>query len=342
MPTFNDRLRQIILLALIILIGFLLMKELYIFLPGVLGAVTTYILTRGIYFRLTLKHNWKKGPTAILFIVVALALIAIPIGFVWMMISPRINAIIHNPEPIVAVLKDLSHRMEAATGASFATPENIQTFTKRVSEFLPRLLNSTASMLTNMAMMFFLLYFLLYSGRDMESYLSRVIPLKPGNIQKLARETKLMIRANALGIPLISVIQGLFAALGYWIFGVKDWALWGMITGIFAFFPVVGTMIIWVPLCISVYAAGHIWPSLALTLYSLLVTGNVDYLARITLMKKLGDVHPVVTVIGVIVGLGLFGFMGLIFGPLLVSYFLILVKIYANEFSTPAGEDSAK
>jgi predicted PurR-regulated permease PerM len=86
-----------------------------------------------------------------------------------------------------------------------------------------------------------------------------------------------------------------------------------------------------------VYAQGQIWNSFALTIYSLFITGNVDYVARMSLMKKLGDVHPVVTVIGVIVGLGLFGFMGLIFGPLLVSYFIILVKIYANEFS--ADED---
>ena len=50
-------------------------------------------------------------------------------------------------------------------------------------------------------------------------------------------------------------------------------------------------------------------------------------------MKKIGDVHPLITVLGVIVGLNLFGFIGLIFGPLLISYFLILVKIYVNEFS---------
>jgi len=114
--------------------------------------------------------------------------------------------------------------------------------------------------------------------------------------------------------------------------------MWGVITGIFAFFPVVGTMIIWVPLVISLYATGALWPSVGLGLYSLLVTGNVDYLARMSLMKRMGDVHPVVTVLGVIVGLGLFGFMGLVFGPLLFSYFIILVKIYFNEFGDEEEE----
>ena len=64
----------------------------------------------------------------------------------------------------------------------------------------------------------------------------------------------------------------------------------------------------------------------------MLVTGNIDYVVRITLLNKMGHIHPVVTVIGVIAGLGMFGFLGLIFGPLLVSYVILLIRIYTNEF----------
>ena len=56
-------------------------------------------------------------------------------------------------------------------------------------------------------------------------------------------------------------------------------------------------------------------------------------------MKKMGDVHPVITVLGVIVGLGLFGFIGLVFGPLLVSYIIVLFKIYMNEFVEPVEKE---
>jgi len=73
-------------------------------------------------------------------------------------------------------------------------------------------------------------------------------------------------------------------------------------------------------------------------LYSLIVTGNIDYVARITIMKKMGNVHPVITVLGVLIGLGLFGFIGLIFGPLLVSYIVVLFRIYMNEFTTVPDE----
>jgi len=91
-------------------------------------------------------------------------------------------------------------------------------------------------------------------------------------------------------------------------------------------------MLIWLPLVIYQYMQGQSWQATGLLIYSLLVTGNVDYLARISLMKKIGDVHPLVTILGVIVGLGLFGFMGFIFGPLLLSYLILMVRIYSTEF----------
>jgi predicted PurR-regulated permease PerM len=111
--------------------------------------------------------------------------------------------------------------------------------------------------------------------------------------------------------------------------------MWGFLTGVFAFFPIVGTMMIWVPLVIFLFSQGLNMPGTGLLIYSLIITGNVDYLARITLMKKIGDVHPLITIFGVIVGLQLFGFMGFIFGPLVFSYAIILVKIYAHEFVDP-------
>ena len=110
--------------------------------------------------------------------------------------------------------------------------------------------------------------------------------------------------------------------------------MWGFLTGVCAFFPLIGTMIIWVPLVIYLYSVDQNLTATGLTIYSIIVTGNVDYITRLGLLKKIGNVHPMITVLGVIVGLKIFGFMGLIFGPLLISYFIILMKIYMNEFTS--------
>ena len=79
----------------------------------------------------------------------------------------------------------------------------------------------------------------------------------------------------------------------------------------------------------------------ALAIYSALVTGNVDTVTRLGVLKKSGNVHPLITVFGVLVGLKLFGFMGLIFGPLLITYLILLIKIYLNEFGVISKHQEA-
>ena len=330
---FNKRILQVLVLLLIILIAVLLIGQLYIFIPGLLGGITLYILGRSYYFKLIFKNKWKKGWTAIMFILFYLVIISLPIYLSVNLVTPKINQILKNQDRIVQKLQNMAENISAKTGIKVLSPDNIKTVTQKISGLVPMLLSGTATTLANLLMMFFLLYFLLVGGRDMEKNLHKIIPLKPHNVDILAGETKMMIKANALGIPIICIVQGVFASLGYWIFGMDDWGLWGFITGVFAFFPLVGTMIVWVPIMLYLFSQGFTWPAIGLGIYSLLVTGNVDYVARISFMKKIGNVHPLITVLGVIVGLDLFGFIGLIFGPLLISYFLILVKIYINEFS---------
>jgi predicted PurR-regulated permease PerM len=219
------------------------------------------------------------------------------------------------------------------------TDENIRTFQNQAGNIIPRLINSSASILSNFAIMFLLLYFLLKNGREVEKMLDRSIPLKEENVELLSNETKNMIRANAIGIPVLAIIQGIAATIGYAIFGVKDFALWGFMTGICSMIPIVGTAIIWVPLTAYFFATGANSHGTGLLIYAVVLITNIDYVVRLTILKKLIDVHPLITIFGVIVGIGLFGFWGVIFGPLLISYFIILVKIYINEFGKAINQE---
>jgi predicted PurR-regulated permease PerM len=331
---FNNRIRQVLLLVFVLALVLLLVLELYQFFPGFLGAITLYIVARDRYLRLVNEKQWKPGLTALMFMGIFLVCIGIPIYFAIDILSSRITTAINNQQQVVTGLKAISDQVHRWTGQELFTDLNIQNIQKKASALIPSFLNSTLMILTNIAMLLFLSYFMFTCSASMEKTIQDFIPLRSKNIHLLADETKNMIKANAIGIPLISIIQGLFALLGYWIFGVKDYVLWGFMTGLFAFFPVVGTMLIWVPLVVYVYSTGNSFNGTGLLIYSLVVTGNVDYLARITLLKQIGNVHPVTTVLGVIVGLQLFGFWGFIFGPLLISYSLLLLKIYSNEFGS--------
>lgn len=343
MNSFNNRLRQILILGVIILIAILIIRYFYIFLPGVLGSVTLYILSKKSYFFLVEKKKWHSQWTALLYILGYLIIICLPVYLAVVILVPKVVAVFNNPVQFMVVVKTFSAKIQASTGIELINYENLQTVTKNLASKVPQLLTGTANFVTNLLLMFFVLYYMLIHGRKMEEYLEEMMPLKNKNREILGAETDIMIRANAIGIPLLAVIQGFVGALGYLIFGLEDVAVWGFLTGIASLVPIVGTGIIWVPLTVYLLATGATWQGVGLAIYCLAILTNIDYVARITLLRKIGNVHPLITIFGIIVGVGMFGFLGLVFGPLLISYFIVLVKIYRNEFNsipiTPLHEE---
>jgi membrane protease YdiL (CAAX protease family) len=107
---FNNQLRQVLLLGLIILLGGMLVTNLYIFLPGFLGGATLYILLRKWYEKLTIQKKWPKGLTALLFIVSSIVVISIPIYFSVLLVSPKIYSLINNQQEIVKNLEIFSKK----------------------------------------------------------------------------------------------------------------------------------------------------------------------------------------------------------------------------------------
>ncbi len=256
MAQFNNRIRQVIILIMILFLGSLIIKELYIFVPGFLGAITLYILGRGRYYQLVYSKKWSPRWTALGYILMALLLLGIPIYFTARVMVPKINAVFGNTDEIMAIMHRFSERVSKATGIELFAKENIGKIQETVGNFIPTFLNSTLNIVANLLMMFFVLYFMLVNGKVMEKAVSEFIPLHQDSVETLAKETKNMVKANAIGIPLISIIQGIFATIGYWVFGLAEFGLWGFLTGVFAFFPMVGTMLIWLPLVIYLYSQG--------------------------------------------------------------------------------------
>lgn len=329
---FESRLKQYSILLLLAVLAFFILKSLKVFIPGILGAITLYILSRENYFQMLYTRKWKPKTAALIYVLYFLLLLGVPFFFAYSLISPKIEVLLANPEAAIAQVKKVVSTVEAKLGWKIMTQGKLETQLTSIMAKVPSFLNETANVVSNLAIMLFLLYHMLGNAKVMEKKLFKMIPLRPENIQLLAKEGKTIIKSNAIGIPLTSLLQGITAAIGYAIFKVPEWYIWGFLTAIFAFMPIVGTMLVWVPLVIYMYTIGSTFSATALLLYGILVISNVDYLARLTIMKKLGDVHPVVTVLGIIAGFELFGFIGLVFGPVLLNYLMVVYKIYINEF----------
>jgi predicted PurR-regulated permease PerM len=192
--------------------------------------------------------------------------------------------------------------------------------------------------LTSIVIMYFILYFMLVDGRKMESGFYDWVPLKDENTLLLRKELNNMVYANAIGIPLIAILQGIVGLVGYLVLGVNEPWFWFVITCITSMLPILGAAIAYIPVSLLFFADNHPAKGVIMLVYGLGIIGTVDNLFRFIVLKRLGDVHPLITGFGVIIGVGLFGFIGLIFGPILISLFLVFIRIYANEFNVERRE----
>ena len=330
----QNRIRQVFFLILIALLGLLLFLELYTFLPALLGAVTLYIVMRKWMFHLTTRKKWRKSLTAALLMFISLIVILLPIGVLINMLSAKITFAIQHSNELVSAIKTIAADLEHKFDIEIVSDENINKLGNIISGGIPKLLSATFNTLGTIFFMFFILYFMLVNGRDMETSIYEHIPLKDENAEMLGKEVKNMVLSNAVGIPVIAVLQGVVALIGYLIIGVKEPWFWFVVTCITAMLPVVGAALAYVPLALIFFANGDTGKGIFMLIYGFGVIGTVDNVFRFTLAKKIGNIHPLVTVFGVIIGLSVFGFIGLIFGPLLISLFLLLLKIYSSEFIT--------
>ena len=328
----QDKIRQIFFLIVLVLLGALLCYELAGFLPALLGAITLYVICRRWMYILVFKRKWKPGRAAAVLMILTFLIIMCPIYILVSMLTSKIAFAIQHSNELVESIKTLINNLESRYNIMIMSPDNINKLGGFIAQAIPDILNATLGTLVTIFFMYFILYFMLVNGKKMEKSLYEYVPLKDENVNRLGREMKNMVFANAIGIPVIAFLQGIVAIIGYYILGVKEPWFWFVVTCISAMLPVIGAAFAFVPVAIIFFANGEAWRGVVMLIYGFGVIGTVDNIFRFTIAKKIGNVHPLITIFGVLLGLKLFGFVGLIFGPLVISLFILLVEIYSSEF----------
>lgn len=330
---FSERFRQIIFFLILFALGVLIFIQVQFLVPGVLGAVTLYVLNRKFLFNLIYQKKWNRYLATFVMMMIDAIILLIPFGLATIFVIPKLQNFTDNANDLFQGVKEIIERISAATGIELLSKENLSNIPNIVSSFLPDFLSTAANGFINLTTMFFVLFFMLSNANKIETSLLKFIPLKPENKRLVTTETKNIVTSYAIGIPVLALAQGFCAYVGYAIFGISDPMLWGFVTCVCSVIPFIGSTMIWLPLVVYLYAGGNTTGAMGLAAYCAIVVLNVDNVLRLILLKAFADIHPLITLFGVITGLKLFGFIGLIFGPLLVSYLLLMMRIYVNEFS---------
>ncbi|HET7791171.1 MAG TPA: AI-2E family transporter [Gemmatimonadales bacterium] len=194
------------------------------------------------------------------------------------------------------------------------------------------LIGSAAHLVLNLLIMMFGFYFLLHSPGDVWRGVGPYVPFSPANTERLRERFKAVTTATIIGTGLTAVIQGTLVGAAFEVLGLPSGLFWGVITAVLAILPVVGSGLVWGPGAIALAAGGR-WPAaIGLAVWGVLVVGNVDYVIRPMIGRHYAGVHPLVTLLGALAAVPYFGILGLLVGPLALSYFFEIIKMYGEEY----------
>lgn len=182
----------------------------------------------------------------------------------------------------------------------------------------------------------FIMFFVMYYGfRDGEGFIKRIrdlLPLEPALKESLFYEVRTITQAVLYGQVMTALIQGTLGGIGLLIFGISNWLFWGAIMIIMAFLPLLGTPLIWVPAAVSQILDGETARGVGLLIYGSTIVMNIDNVLRPRLMSGRTKVHPVLILLGVLGGLKIFGFIGMLVGPLILAVLVAFTKFYEQAY----------
>ncbi|NGM60940.1 AI-2E family transporter [Sphingobacterium sp. SGG-5] len=329
---FSQRERNIIILLIVIVLGGILLYALKGIFGAILGTLVMYTLFRNLNRFLIEKWRWPKPLSAVVIIILSIFIIVLPFAGIGTMLVNKAIALQKNP----AWINQLVDAVNTFVGDKFGKPdflkEQLEASASYLGGLLTSILGGAANLFLEVTVMYFILYFLFVNYKGFENSLIHYMPFDDESAVVFGEELKNITYSNIIGQTFIAIVQGAFLSVGFLIFGAKDPLFWGVICAILSFIPLLGPPLIFVPASLILLSQGHTWEGIGLLIWGFGLVINIDNVLRLIIAKRIGDIHPVITVVGVIIGIPLFGIMGLVYGPLLLTYFLIAVRIYkANK-----------
>lgn len=332
----NSILRQIFFLVIAILMVFLVLYHLSAFIPGFLGAFCLYVLLIHPLRWMIYKWRINRLLAVSLLMLTSIVIIAAPLYFLISMLTDKVAIALDNKEKIQQDIQAAVEQISNSLGIDILHEINFSDITSVGIKIIQEVLNTSINSLIQLGIAYLILYFMLMNYRKMENWFYDNIPLKTENLIILNKDLRDLVISNAVGVPVVAVLQSLVAYLGYWMFGLEGAFGWFILTIFAAMIPVLGASLVYIPAGIYMLANGETTNAYLMLGYSFIIVGISDNVFRFWTQKVMADVHPLITIFGVILGINVFGFIGIIFGPILLSLVIWMYRIYKLEFSSGA------
>jgi len=309
----------------IFVLAFFILKPIII--PILLGLLFAYIFNP-IHKIIKRKTKGKNIPALILLISLTI-IITVPIFyFVPTIVEQTFNTYVQLQN--FNFTDFLSKFFQSDFSVTFARSiDNIigQIFSTFLNQFKNLLIN-LPSFLLQFAVFLFTFYFAIRDGDELKKYISTLSPFSKKTEEKFLKEFRGITNAIIFGQVLIGIIQGLTLGIGLFILGVPNALILTFIACLVSIIPVLGSWLVWLPVGLFLLLSGQTFAGIFLLLYGALFIATIDNLLRPYIISKQSNLPVALSVIGTIGGLYFFGITGLVLGPLILAYVLIIIEFY--------------
>lgn len=314
----------------LILLAFLL-YTIYMFSEGFFGGLLLYVILFPLY-NLMVKRGWNKKISAWIVVFISIFVIIIPLLFLLGLVGNELFTIFQDPDVISKTSEIISESItKILPGLSEEVlSQQLIGFVHVTSSSFLNIAANVGSFIINLILALFLLYFMLIQG-PMYDKIKEILPFNKKNSNELVEKLKAISHSTLFVGIIIALIQGGLLTASFLIFGIRGAFLWGFVAMILSFLPIVGPALIWGPASIIQFFQGNYLAGGGLIVFGLLL-GVIDDLIRPYLSEKMSKIHPLVTFVGVFMGVSFFGLIGLFIGPLLLALTVLILRMFREEY----------
>ena len=327
MALFDSRQQRAALFILVL--GAALVMALWPFFTGLIGAPVLYVIFAPLHRELS--RRMPRGMAAGIVILLALLLTLGPgVSFIGLLATEAqgmASGVVNSP---------ILERIAQVDVGPYNVGEQLASLGQRVANWVGtsilNLVGTATRIVIQLTIAFFGLYYLLVDPDRSWEVMRPFIPFSAENTEALRQRFEHITISTLIGIFATAAIQGILVGIGFTVVGLPNAFFWGAVTGVMAILPVVGSGLVWGPGAIALVLDQRVGWAIALALWGFLIVANVDNVIRPWVFRRYAQVHPFITIIGAFAGIRFFGLLGLLIGPLAISYFFELIRMYRAEY----------
>lgn len=320
----------VLVIGVLLVLAFLILKP--ILMSIIFGFIMAFILSP--IYNFFLKITKKPNLSATIVILLLVIVILLPIWFIVPLVINQVVKLYLVSQQVdysAAIGNLFPSLIESGFAASFGN--TIQNFVIKagssVLEQISQLILNLPLILLQLIVILFTLYFALRDKKLLLDYVKSLSPFSREIENKLFKSSKDITASVLYGQVVVGIIQGVIIGIAFFLFGIPSASLLTFLAIIFGILPIIGPMFIWVPVFVYLLIIGDVVSAVGILIFGI-ISSNIDNVLRTIFVSRFTKLHSSIVLIGMIGGLFVFGILGLILGPLVLAYLIILIDVYRS------------